>query len=140
MEKDLTPEAQAEYEADLAKKARTGMVFAIAVCGADILLGLLSGSFVCAFAAVLLLVLTVFGRTQAKWFAVGLGGFYAVLGAMSLIDLPAAKVSEREYYTYVSAGWIELAHGIISAVLFVKLPHIRAYFEHKTAINRKTNF
>ena len=138
MEKDLTPEAQAEYEAELAKKARTGKVLAIAVCGADLLLGVLSGSFVCAFAAVLLLVLTVFGRTQAKWLAVGLGGFYAVLGAMSLIDLPAAKVSEREYY--VSAGWIELAHGIISAVLFMKLPHIRAYFEHKTAINRKTNF
>lgn len=140
MDKDLTPEMQAEYETALEKKAQLGMVLAVVICGADILLGVLSGSFICAFAAVVLLTLTVFGKPQAKWLAVGIGGFYAVIGAMTLIDIPAVGESGRALYPYELAGGIELAFGAVSAVLFLKSKLIAAYFEYKTSINRKNNF
>ena len=134
--KDITPDQQAEYETELAKKARVGRSAALLICCVYALFGILPKSFLLTGLAALCLVLTFFGKPQAKWLAAGTGGFYAVLGSMTLADIPSLELTQSDIRFYETVGIIQLASGILSAVLFMKLPHIAAYFEYKRRDNR----
>ena len=111
---DLSPGEQAEYEAAPAKKARLGRILA-AVC----------------------LFLTVTGRRAAKWAAMALGGFWAIIGALTLADLPSEGLQESDPGFHKTAGVFVLVSGAVSAAMFYKSMLIAAYFEHKASIKRK---
>ena len=134
---DLSPGEQAEYEAALAKKARLGRILAVLICDIYVLLGVLPKNAVLTALAAVCLFLTVTGRPSAKWASMALGGFWAVIGALTLADLPSKGLQESDLGFYKTAGVFVLVSGTVSAAMFYKSMLIAAYFEHKASINRK---
>ena len=134
---DLTPAQQAEYEAALAKKAKVGRALAVLICDIFVLLGLLPKNAVMTALAGVCLFLTLTGKPAAKWVGAALGGIWAVIGALTLADIPSAGLKESDLGYYKTAGIFVLVFGAVSAVLFYKSRLIAAYFEYKASINRK---
>lgn len=132
-DRDVTPEAQAEYEAELKVKARLGRKIMALVCVMNIIVSFvipLTGigpvMFVSASAG---LWLTLRGRSIARTLQMTMGFILAEFGAYALVYINLAGLPD-ELRSLVMYFWLMFAYGTLVCLYTMRSRNIESWFEY----------
>ena len=132
-DRDITPEAQAEYERALKIKARLGQKVMMLVCVMNLFVSFvipLTGIGPLMFAgAAAGLWLTLRGRPLGRSIQIGAGFILAEFGAYALVYMNLAGVPE-EYRPLMMYFWLMFAYGTLTCLYTMRSRSIESWFEY----------
>lgn len=128
-DEDITIEKQAEYEADLKKRALISGAVMLGLRVSAIYLSLLCGAFILLCLSLAALVLCIFGKKNGCLLGMAADIFMSIKAVMLLVDM-----NYPEYTLLLTAM---LVTGLVSSIVMVKSRFTESWFEYRKAALRK---
>ena len=128
-DEDVTPEEQAEYEADLKKRALISGTVMLVLHTAVICFGLWCGSLFLPCLSAAAVVLCIIGKKKGRFFGAAADILISLKAVLLIVDL--------RYTEYNPTLFAMLVTGLIGTLVMIKSRFTESWFEYRQAALRK---